>query len=82
MSKWSKLKTLNKMVAKDKDEEEEEEEPVRVTKFEKEKNCPTQFLFGVKVEKNRIGCWIWNRLIGSIIINKIVCILHRPCTRS
>ena len=28
MSKWSKLKTLNKMVAKDKDEEEEEEEPV------------------------------------------------------
>ena len=34
MSKWSKLKTLNKMVAKDKDEEEEEEEPVRVTKFE------------------------------------------------
>ena len=37
MSKWSKLKTLNKMVAKDKDEEEEEEEPVRVTKFEKEK---------------------------------------------
>ena len=55
MSKWSKLKTLNKMVAKDKDEEEEEEEPVSVTKFEKEKNCPTQFLFGVKVEKNRIG---------------------------
>ena len=65
MSKWSKLKTLNKMVAKDKDEEEEEEEPVWITKFEKEKNCPTQFLFGVKVEKNRIGYGIWNRLLAS-----------------
>ena len=47
------------MVAKDKDEEEEEEEPVWITKFEKE------FLFGVKVEKNRIGYGIWNRLLAS-----------------
>ena len=52
------------MVAKDKDEEEEEEEPVWITKFEKE-NYPTQFLFGVKVEKNRIGYGIWNRLLAS-----------------
>ena len=54
MSKWSKLKTLNKMVAKDKDEEEEEEEPVRVTKFEKEKKTvPRNFYLGLRLK--RIG---------------------------
>ena len=46
MSKWSKLKTLNKMVAKDKDEEEEEEEPVWITKFEKEKLFHAIFIWG------------------------------------
>ena len=53
MSKWSKLKTLNKMVAKDKDEEEEEEEPVCVTKFEKGKTVPRNFYLGLRLK--RIG---------------------------
>ena len=46
MSKWSKLKTLNKMVAKDKDEEEEEEEPVWINIFEKEKLFDAIFIWG------------------------------------
>ena len=53
MSKWSKLKTLNKMVAKDKDEEEEEEEPVWITKFENEKTVPRIFYLGLRLK--RIG---------------------------
>ena len=48
MSKWSKLKTLNKMVAKDRDEEEEEEEPVWITSpnLKKKKLSHAFFIWG------------------------------------